>query len=76
MLRKSNGKNTPQGSQDGGTAVLVHGARDAGAGKRANGKTNDGEMHRLSEEIQRLVEASRQELRKWLAEYGVALGSR
>src|SRR5579871_6634711 len=60
MVRKVNGKRNSQNSGNGGTAVLEYGARDSrAAGSQAAGSA-DGDMHGLSQEILRLVEASRQ----------------
>ena len=61
MLRNVNGKNKkPQSTahSDGGSAVLEYGA--PGARGRSSAKAPDPEMHRVSQEILRLVEASRQ----------------
>jgi methyl-accepting chemotaxis protein len=58
MIRKANGNSRSHGSGNGGSAVLDKGARD----ERADGqkRTGNSESGRVSEEIARLVEASRQ----------------
>jgi len=60
MQRKVNGKSKSQGSSNGGTAVLDYGTQGERV-RPANGlKAADLEMQRVSQEILRLVEASRQ----------------
>src|ERR1017187_8282431 len=56
MIRKVNGKQQPSGN--GGSAVVEHGAPAGRAGNTS--KAADAEILRVSEEILRLVEASRQ----------------
>ena len=63
MLRNANGKNKqPQslGRSDGGSAVLEHDAHGARVGRGSAEKAEDLEMHQVSQEILRLVDASRQ----------------
>ena len=60
MVRKVNGKKHSQSFSNGGPAVLEYGSQDERADAGSHGKTTDGEMHRMSQEILRLVEASRQ----------------
>ena len=60
MIRKGNGNRNPHSAGNGGSAVLDNPARQEDARRRANGKTGDLEMQHLSQEILRLVEASRQ----------------
>jgi len=57
MTRRTNGNKEPRRPGDGGTAVEGYGAQDERAGGK---KAQDGEMQRLSREVLRLVEASRQ----------------
>jgi methyl-accepting chemotaxis protein len=61
MVRKVNGKTKPHGTGNGGSAVLDYGAQGKrpGAGGGA-GPAGDSETQRVSQEIARLVEASRQ----------------
>ncbi len=59
MIRKVNGKTKTHGSGNGGSAVLDYDAQSKrGAGR--TGHTGDSETARVSQEIVRLVEASRQ----------------
>src|ERR1035438_7926512 len=60
MVRKVNGKKNSQSFGNGSTAVLEYGPQDERAGESHSAKTADSEMHRMSQEIMRLVEASRQ----------------
>src|ERR1039457_6769200 len=60
MVRKVNGKKHSQSFGNGSTAVLEYGPQDERAGESHTAKTADSEMHRMSQEIMRLVEASRQ----------------
>jgi methyl-accepting chemotaxis protein len=60
MLPKANGKRNPHSSGNGGTALLDNETHEERAGRSANGKARDSETERLSQEILRLVEASRQ----------------
>jgi methyl-accepting chemotaxis protein len=63
MLRKSNGKTKPHGSGNGSTAVLdydARGERTGAGGPGRGGPTGDSETELVSQEIARLVEASRQ----------------
>ena len=60
MLHKANGKNRTHGAANGGTAVIDQpepDTRDARGGAVNNA---EGELHRVSQEILRLVDASRQ----------------
>ncbi|MGD0299510.1 MAG: methyl-accepting chemotaxis protein [Bryobacteraceae bacterium] len=60
MVRKANGKKNSHSSGNGGTAVLEYGAQDERAGEGSSAQAADAEMQRMSQEIMRLVEASRQ----------------
>ena len=60
MVRKVNGKKNSHSFGNGGPAVLELGPQDERANAGSTAKTTDGEMHRISQEIKRLVEASRQ----------------
>jgi methyl-accepting chemotaxis protein len=60
MTRKGNGKTRLQGSGNGGSAVLDRGARDERALADGQKRTGNSGTERVSEEIARLVEASRQ----------------
>ncbi len=60
MQRKVTGKNRPQGSGNGGSAVLDYSTQGERARAAGSSKTADLEMQRVSQEILRLVEASRQ----------------
>ncbi|MDR3699292.1 MAG: methyl-accepting chemotaxis protein [Candidatus Sulfopaludibacter sp.] len=60
MQRKAESKNKPQHSGNGGTAIVDHGARDDRAGVARNSKAGSLEIENVSQEILRLVEASRQ----------------
>ena len=60
MVRKVNGKKQPRNSGNGGSAVVEHGAQVARARAGSASKAADLEMQRVSQEILRLVEASRQ----------------
>jgi len=60
MVRKVSGKKDSPSFANGGTAVLEYGSPDERAGAGRGAKTVDREMQRVSEEIMRLVEASRQ----------------
>ncbi|MGA2113460.1 MAG: methyl-accepting chemotaxis protein [Bryobacteraceae bacterium] len=60
MVRKANSRKQPRNSGSGDKAVLEQGLRDAPARAGNRSKTSDAELHRVSEEILRLVEASRQ----------------
>ncbi len=60
MARTANGKITPQRSENGGSAGLGNGSRDARAREGVMKKTDNAEMHQVSQEILRLVAASRQ----------------
>jgi len=60
MVRKANGKKKPQTSGNGGSAVLDYGARSGRVRADSKSKAVDLEMQRVSQEILRLVEASRQ----------------
>ncbi|MGA1997342.1 MAG: methyl-accepting chemotaxis protein [Bryobacteraceae bacterium] len=59
MARKVYSKKQPRNSGNGGTAVPDHGVREAPARAGSSSKTADAELRRVSEEILRLVEASR-----------------
>src|SRR5579872_5267337 len=60
MLRKTNGNRNPTHAGNGGSALLDNAAAPENGRRRGNGKTEDLEMQHLSQEILRLVEASRQ----------------
>jgi methyl-accepting chemotaxis protein len=60
MARKVYSDKQPRNSGNGDTAVLDHGRREAPARAGTGSKTSDAELHRVSQEILRLVEASRQ----------------
>ena len=60
MSRKANGKKQPRNSGNGGTAVPDHGAREARARAGSGRKRRTPRLRRVSQEILRLVEASRQ----------------
>src|ERR1022692_705095 len=60
MVRKGNGKKQPQGSGNGGTTVLDYNAPGERVRAGNTMKAADLETGRVSQEIQRLVEASRQ----------------
>jgi methyl-accepting chemotaxis protein len=60
MLRKVNGKTKPQGSGNGGSAVLDYGAPDERPGGSRVRQADASQTGRVSQEIARLVEASRQ----------------
>jgi methyl-accepting chemotaxis protein len=60
MIRKANGKTKPHGSANGGAAVLDQGAQDERASAGGQKRGGSSEIERVSEEIARLVEASRQ----------------
>ncbi len=60
MVRKANGKRNSHSSGTGGTAVVEYGAQDERAGEGRAAQTEDADMQRMSQEIMRLVEASRQ----------------
>jgi methyl-accepting chemotaxis protein len=59
MLRKANGKRRPS-SENGGTAVLDYDARAERVATAGTAKADELETQRVSQEILRLVEASRQ----------------
>jgi methyl-accepting chemotaxis protein len=60
MVRKVNGKKHSQSFSNGGTAVLEYGTQDSRAGEGRPAQAADGDMRGLSQEIMRLVDASRQ----------------
>lgn len=60
MVRKVNGKKNSQTFGNGGTAVLEYGARESRASEGHPAEFANGDMRALSQEILRLVEASRQ----------------
>ncbi len=60
MLRKANGNRSPKHAGNGGSALLDNAASPENGRRRANGKSEDLEMQHLSQEILRLVDASRQ----------------
>ena len=60
MARKVNGKKQPRNSGNGGTAVVDDGAQVERTRAGSMSKAADSEMERVSQEILRLVEASRQ----------------
>jgi methyl-accepting chemotaxis protein len=60
MIRKVTSKKQPRNSGNGSTAVSEHGAQVQRARSGSPTKTTDEEMQRVSQEILRLVEASRQ----------------
>ncbi|MGA3023500.1 MAG: methyl-accepting chemotaxis protein [Bryobacteraceae bacterium] len=60
MLHKTNGKSRPHGAGNGGTAVADYGAPDERAAHGSSEKAGDREMQLVSQEILRLVDASRQ----------------
>jgi methyl-accepting chemotaxis protein len=62
MARTENGNKIRQHSGNGGSAGLENGSRGARALAGVNGKTDNAEMHQVSQEILRLVAASRQGL--------------
>ncbi len=59
MVRRVNGKTQPRNSGNGRSAVVDHGAQVARARGGSASKAADLEMQRVSQEILRLVEASR-----------------
>ena len=60
MLRKANGKASSTSHGNGSLALLEDGVNESGAGRGSRAKAEEGALRRLSEEILRLVEASRQ----------------
>jgi methyl-accepting chemotaxis protein len=60
MIRKATGKKQPGQSGSGGSAVEEYGARVGRAGAGSASKAEDAETRQVSQEILRLVEASRQ----------------
>jgi methyl-accepting chemotaxis protein len=60
MASKGSGKKQPQGSGNGGTAIADFTARDGRGNAVSMKKAGDLETERVSHEIRRLVEASRQ----------------
>ena len=60
MARTANGKKTQQSSGNGGSAALENGSRDARAATGVTKKTDAAEMQQVSQEVLRLVAASRQ----------------
>ena len=60
MARRVNGKKNPQGSGNGGSVVLDYSAHGERVRAGSASKAGDIELRRVSEEILRLVEASRQ----------------
>lgn len=60
MVRKVNAKNKPGDSRRGGSSTTLKGAQAVRAEARDRSKAGDAEFERVSQEILRLVEASRQ----------------
>ena len=60
MLRKANGKGSSTTHRNGSLAVLENDVNESRAGRGSRGGGEGGAIERLSEEIVRLVEASRQ----------------
>jgi methyl-accepting chemotaxis protein len=60
MVSKVNGKKQPRNSGNGDAAVVDYGVREAPARAGSGSKAADAELRRVSQEILRLVEASRQ----------------
>ena len=60
MLQKANGKSRPHGAGNGGAAIAEYDAPDERVARGSSGKAGDQEMQRVSQEVLRLLDASRQ----------------